>query len=372
MRILFVAPNIAIPGTNGGSTHVTEVVRALRRRHEVLVLAKVGSHGEGVAGVGLGHGGPARYAIPFIHFPAAYPVARRFRPDAIYERFSAQGLGVFLGRALGAPVVSMILDTRATLFTLEGADRLITTAPHLIPTRYQRKVIEVSWGANTDLFHPGVSGIEVRRRLGVAEDEILVGYTGAFYHWHGLDILVAAAAQLDRDPAAAKIRYLLVGDGEMRRDIEARIQAAGLERRFILTGRVPYEEVPAHIAASDLCTAAYDPDRHEELRRYGMFMDPLKVFEYLAVGKPAVTFDSPNMRRLFTDGEHALIVPPGEPASLAAAILRLAGDPALRERLGRAGRALVERRHSWQAHGDQLGEIFAAVVEERARMRRGG
>ncbi|MDC0747188.1 glycosyltransferase family 4 protein [Polyangium mundeleinium] len=367
MRILFVAPNITLPGTNGGSTHVTEVVRALRRRHEVQVLAKVGSHGEGVAGVGLGHGGPARYVIPFLHFPAAYPIARRFRPDAIYERFSAQGLGIFLGRALGVPVVSMILDTKATLFTLEGADRLISTAPHLVAQRYHPKLVEVSWGANIETFHPGVSGAAIRRRLGIADDEIVAGYTGAFYHWHGLDILVAAAAELDRDPSAPKIRYLLVGDGEMRRDIEARIQAAGLSHRFLLTGRVPYEEVPAHIAASDFCVAAYDPDRHEELRHHGMFMDPLKVFEYLAVGKAAITFESPNMRRLFKDGEHALLVPPGQAAPLTAAIRRAATDAALRERLGQAGRALVERKHSWQAHGEQLGALFEEVVEERRR-----
>ncbi len=369
MRILFVAPNIGIPGTNGGSTHVTEVVRALRRHHEVQVLAKVGSSGEGVAGIGLGDGGAARYVIPFLHFPAAYPIARRFRPDAIYERFSAQGLGVFLGRALGAPVVSMILDAEATWMTLEGADRLITTAPHLIPARYQNKVVEVSWGANTDVFHPGVSGAETRRRLGIGEDEIVAGYTGAFYHWHGLDILVAAAARLDRDPAAPKIRYLLVGDGEMRPDIETRIQAAGLSDRFILTGRVPYEEVPAFIAASDFCVAAYQPDRNPQLRRHGMFMDPLKVFEYLAVGKATITFESPNMRRLFTDGEHALLVPPGEVAPLAASMARVATDPALREQLGRAGRALVERRHSWQAHGEQLGGLFETVVNERRRGR---
>lgn len=370
MRILFVATNIPIPGTHGGSTHVTEVVRALRRRHEVLVLAQRGSSGEGIADVGLGGAsGALRYALALLHFPLAYGHARRFRPDAVYERFSAYGLGVLLGRALGVPVVSMVLDPAATRITLEGADRLITTAPQLIAERYRHKVVEVSWGANTDLFHPGVGGREVRRGLGVSDDEVLVGYTGAFYRWHGLETLIAAAALLDRDPAAAKLRFLLVGDGKMRADTEAQIQAAGLGRRFLLPGRVPYEQVPAYVAASDICVAAYDPDRHPELQRHGMFFDPLKVFEYLAVGKATVTLDSPNMRRLFTDGEHALLVPPGRPEPLAAALLRAGGDPALRERLGRAGRELVVARHSWQAHGDRLGELFEELVEARRHHR---
>ncbi len=367
MRILFVTPNISIPGTNGGSTHVTEVVRAMRRRHEVHVLARIGSHGEGISGIGLGPGGPVRYVMPFLHFPAAYPIARKFRPDAIYERFSAQGLGVFLGRVLNVPVISMILEPTATVFTLRGADKLITTAPHLIPQRYHHKVVEVSWGANIDTFHPNISGIETRRRLGIADGELVAGYTGAFYRWHGLDVLVAAAEKLEREASAPPIRYLLVGDGEVRGDIEARIRAAGLSHRFILTGRVPYEEVPAHIAAADFCVAAYDPDRHEVLRRHGMYMDPLKVFEYLAMGQAVITFDSANMRRLFKDGEDALLVPPGQTIPLAAALVRLATDAALRQRLGQAGRALVERKYSWQAHGEHLGRLFEALVDESRR-----
>jgi len=367
MRILFVAPNIALPGTNGGSTHVTEVVRALRRQHDVHVLARIGSQGEGISGIGLGPGGPVRYVMPFLHFPAAYPIARKFRPDAIYERFSAQGLGVFLGRVLNVPVISMILEPTATLFTYEGADKLITTAPHLVPPRYRHKVTEVSWGANIDTFNPNISGLEIRRRLGIAEGEIVAGYTGAFYHWHGLDILVAAAEKLEGDASGPKIRYLLVGDGEVRRDIEARIKAAGLSHRFILTGRVPYAEVPAHIAATDFCVAAYDPSRHEESRRLGMYMDPLKVFEYLAMGRAAITFESTNMRRLFKDGEDALLVPSGQTAPLAKALVQLATDPALRQRLGQAGRSLVERKHSWQAHGEHLGLLFEALVDERRR-----
>lgn len=367
MRILFVAPNISLPGTNGGSTHVTEVVRALRRRHEVHVLARIGSHGDGISGIGLGPGGPVRYLMPFLHFPAAYPIARRFRPDAIYERFSAQGLGVFLGRLLDVPVISMILEPTATLFTYEGADKLITTAPHLVPVRYRHKVVEVSWGANIDTFRPDISGSAIRQRLGIASDEIVAAYVGAFYHWHGLDVLVAAAEAIERDASAPKIRYLLVGDGEVRRDIEARIGAAGLSHRFVLTGRVPYNDVPAHIAAANFCLATYDPVRHDESRRHGMYMDPLKVFEYLAMGQATITFESANMGRLFKHGENALLVAPGQTAPLAHALIQLATDPALCQRLGQAGRALVEHKHSWQAHGEHLGNLFEALIDERRR-----
>jgi len=128
MRILYVAQNIPVPGTRGGSTHVTEVTRALRKDHDVMVLAQRGSTGAQVVGLGVGDPpGFLRHAIAPLLFPAAYRHARRFRPDLIYERYSSFGLGVLLGRALRVPVVSMILDEKAVGLTLAGAQALVTT-----------------------------------------------------------------------------------------------------------------------------------------------------------------------------------------------------------------------------------------------------
>ena len=362
MRILYVAQNILVPGTNGGSTHVTEVTRALRKGHEVMVMARRGSTGEGVVGVGVGSPpGIIRQAVAPLLFPVAYPYARRFRPQVIYERYSSFGLGVLLGRAMHVPVVSMILDRSATRLTLAGADALVATAPEIVPARYRDKVIEVSWGANISMFRPDVDGRDLRAQIGFSADDIVVGYTGAFYPWHGLDTLVESAILLDRDPRAAHVRYLLVGDGECRRRVEAAIAASGVRQRFVLVGKVPYEEVPRYIAASDVGMAPYNPAAHPQFRE-GFHFDPLKVFEYMAAARATVTVDSPNMRKMFTDRQEALLVKAGDADALARATLDLVVDPNLRARLAEQGRRLVVDRYSWQAHGRQLGEVFSAVV----------
>ena len=136
MRLLFVAPNILVPGTNGGSTHVTEVVHGLRKQHDVLLAARYRSHGHQTLASGAGTAGhPGKYPLAAYHAARIYPHARKFRPQAIYERFSAQGAGIMLGRALRIPVISMVLDNHATTLTLAGANKLITTAPHLVPKR---------------------------------------------------------------------------------------------------------------------------------------------------------------------------------------------------------------------------------------------
>ena len=366
MRILFVAPNIPLPGTHGGSTHVTEVIRALRTKHEVLAIARRGSRGPGVVPIGLGTAsGPAAYALAATHFPLAYLAARRFAPHAIYERFSAHGLGVLLGRALDVPVVSMVLDRSVTALTLRGADRLITTAPHLVSSEHHHKLVEVSWGANTETFRPDIDGGAIRRKLGLDPGDFAIGYTGAFYAWHGLETLVRAAERIARQPAAARARYVLVGDGSMRPKILAMTEAAGLQAQFILPGRVAYAEVPTYLAAFDACVAPYNPNVHPELRGQGMFFDPLKVFEYLACGKPTITLDSDNIRRLFRHNVHALLVRPGDPEALGAAILDLLGRPDRGRALGEAGHSLVATKYTWQAHGDRLGQLFRELVAAR-------
>jgi glycosyltransferase involved in cell wall biosynthesis len=367
MRLLVVAPNIPLPGVHGGSTHVTELVRALRKRHEVVVLARRGSSGAGIEPIGFGSVPRwLDFAYVGLHLPAALRVARAFRPDAIYERFSARGLGVLLGKALGVPVVSMVLDTDVSSLTLRGAARLITTAPQLVPEAYHHKLTRVHWGANTELFRPDVDGSGVRERLGIASDEFVFGYTGAFYPWHGLDVLVAAVKKLEADPRAKRFRFLLVGDGATRAEIEASIDREGVRHRFVSVGRVPYVEVPSYVAACDACLAAYDPSRHPKLKKHGMFFDPLKVFEYLASEKPTVLLDSQNIREILGGTESALLVEPGSADALASAMLSLAADPARARAMAESGRKLVTERYSWQAHGDELGRIFEELVGARS------
>lgn len=361
MRILYVAPNILVPGTNGGSTHVTEVSNALRRFGEVLVLARRGSHGPGIVPLGFGNPPVLRRLLPYLYYPAALRHARAFRPDVIYERFSAMGLGALLKRALRVPMVTAVLDYSLSPLSLRLADRLIATVPAIVPEAGRSKTVRVSWGANVEHFRPDADGAAVRRRLGLEGREV-IGYTGAFYRWHGLDRLVEVVGLLDRP----NLRVLMVGDGETRGRIEARVRAAGLGDRFVFTGRVPYADVPAYVAACDVCLAAYEPERHEATRRLGsLVFDPLKIFEYLAAERPVVVSRSANLEELFADGEHVKMVRAGDARELADAVRSLLDDPEAARRMARRGRERVLERFTWRRHAEQLHGLFAELVASR-------
>ena len=135
MRILFVASNIECPGTNGGSTHVTEVVRHLREEDEVLVIARRGSTLEGSLAIGSRAPKGLRQLNAVRLFAQAYPAVRAFRPQVIYERGSAFGLGAMFGRALSVPTLCMVLDAQQTALSLGTARRLIATCADLVPQR---------------------------------------------------------------------------------------------------------------------------------------------------------------------------------------------------------------------------------------------
>lgn len=361
MRTLVVATDTLLPDHHGGSTHVQELARHLGEHGPTLVLARRGSTGESIAAVGrpMPRLSVLRQGSALANLRAALPVARDFAPHAIYERCTSYGLGALLGRALGVPVLTMILDQRYSWLSLVLARRLVATRLDIVPAPVRHKAVQVSWGANAELFRPDLPGAPARARHGLG-DAFVVGYSGSFKPWHGIDVLVDAAAHLRDRP----VRFLLVGDGPERAELVARAEALGLRDRFVLTGAVPYDEVPKVLAAADVCVAPFVPERHGPSRTRGFVLDPLKVFEYLALQKPTVTIRAANIEALFTDGEHLRLVPPADPAALARAIAEAMDDPAGAAARARAGHERVLARHTWRAHATQLVGLFGEMRRE--------
>lgn len=359
MRILVVATEILLPDRHGGSTHVRELVSHLGEHGPTLLLARRGSSGPGLAPVGrpMPRLAALRQASALVNVPAALREARAFAPDVIYERCTSYGLGAVLSRTLGVPLLTMILDQRYSWLSLLQASRLVATRLDIVPRAVRHKAVKVSWGANAERFSPEVSGQPARERYGLSGDDFVVGYSGSFRPWHGVDVLVEAADRLRERP----VRFLLVGDGPERGALQQRIDALGLRDRFVLTGSVPYDEVPAALAAADVCVAPFVPDRHGPSRERGFVLDPLKVFEYLAMGTPTITIRAANIEALFRDGEHLQLVTPGDPTALATAIAQVMDDPEAARVQAQAGRDLVLERHTWRAHAQQLAALFTQM-----------
>jgi glycosyltransferase involved in cell wall biosynthesis len=181
---------------------------------------------------------------------------------------------------------------------------------------------------------------------------VYVGFIGTFYAYQGVDVLIKAAPQiLARRP---ETRFLVVGDGVMRREWEAQAAARGVGAAFIFPGRVPYESVAKYFNAADICVAPFKANRGET--------SPLKLFDAFACGKPVVASAIPAVKPMLERSGGAVLVPPEAPEALAEALLALIEDEPARRRLGDSGRAFVVGRCTWREVARQVAAVAEKLV----------
>jgi glycosyltransferase involved in cell wall biosynthesis len=216
------------------------------------------------------------------------------------------------------------------------------------------KIIVNPNGVDTDRFRPDAGGGEVRRELGIGSDEIVAGFVGTFGPWHGVLTLAETIALL---PADANVRFLLVGAGRFRDEVEQIVHGAGKDDRVIFTGHVSHERVPALLDACDILLSPHVPleDGSE------FFGSPTKLFEYMAMGKAIVASRLGQIGDVVVDGESGLLVEPGNERELAKAILRLSESRDLRARLGAAARQSAVERHTWKQNAKRVLDAYEAL-----------
>jgi glycosyltransferase involved in cell wall biosynthesis len=184
---------------------------------------------------------------------------------------------------------------------------------------------------------------------------IRVLYVGGFLPLHGTLTIVEAVARLERDSGKLpEFRVGMVGKGIDWNEARTAAERAGLER-IDFPGGTDYADSPRIVSECHIMLGAFGTS--EKAGR----VIPHKVYQGLAAGRAVVTGDGPGVREVFEPGEHLVLVPRGDPTALAAALARLIGDTAERERLGRAGRD----RALEVATPDQVGRSLRAAFEER-------
>jgi glycosyltransferase involved in cell wall biosynthesis len=304
------------------------------------------------------------------------------RPDFIYQRygrFSWAGVEASLqtGRPLfleynGSEVwvgkhwdkVGMLkLLERCERLNLEAAARIFVVSEverrNLLRAGVKEEKIVVNPnGVDTEKFRPGIGGEVEREKLGIALDETLVGFVGTFGPWHGV---LALAEAITLIPPDARIRFLLVGGGSLRGEVERVLTEAKAMERVIFAGVVEHERVPAMLDACDVLASPHVPlaDGSE------FFGSPTKLFEYMAMGKGIAASRLGQIGDVLEDEETALLVEPGNVRELSEAIQRLAGSKELRERLGASARRTAIERHTWGHNAARVLDAYRAWLSER-------
>ena len=383
MRILYSAIDQTVPGTTGGSVHVTAVAEGLAALgHDVHVLVTPGDEAF--------PSGPASNPVRWI--PMAPPfgakqlrwmrtgevrrIVAALEPAVVMERYyNFGGEGMLAASAAGARTV---LEVNAPVIDHAGsakaridralivepmrrwrericarADLIVTPSAAILPRDTpSRKIVRLEWGADTDRFRPDAPGAAAVRAAGDDRRDLR----------RRVQELARRHQPRARDARAPRARPL----GRRRRARRRRARNCRPCRTkppASPTSSSPApcrtRDMPACLAAADIGVAPFEIGAHRPLS-LGFYWSPLKIFEYMAAGLPVVAPAVDRIPSLVADGREGLLYDPAQPGALARALETLA-DPSLRRPLGRAARERAVRDYSWKAHCVALDQRNQAI-----------
>jgi glycosyltransferase involved in cell wall biosynthesis len=301
-------------------------------------------------------------------------VLRSFRPDVVHTHSAKGGL---LGRAAAAS-----LNIPAIVHSVHGAPfhpyqsllarrffqscerwaarrchRLISVADAMTDLMVQahvaprEKFTTIFSGMDVEPFLAAdTRRAETRAAYGLNDGHVVIGKIARLFHLKGHDDLITAAQEVVR--RAPNVRFLLVGDGILRADLQARIAQLALDQHFVFAGLVPPSAVPDLIGAMDvLVHTSY----REGLAR--------ALPQALIAGRPVVSYDVDGAREVTITGETGILVPPKDTDALARALITLAVDERLRKQFGQRGRERFTDQFRHQTMTRRIRALYQEVLD---------
>ncbi len=430
MKFVYLCADQGIPilGTKGASVHVREFASALMNLgHAVTLVCAKRGHGNEAGGLSITEIAPqADYTSAESYFaslraqiqfapmskdtiqnanqllatelkklaynlqlpPALERIIADVKPDVLYERYSLFNYaGTIIARKYHLPhlleVNAPLIRERQASFglvlidlaqTIEDqifcqADAVITVSATLKDYAIERgvqpsRVSAIPNGVDLSKFNPtvGNEGDETTglQALGLPADlrrDAVIGFVGSLKPWHGVDILIQALARARQ--IEPRLCLLIVGEGPQLEHLQSEARAQSLSDHIYFTGAVPHHLVPKYIALMDITVAPYRQQSH-------FYFSPLKILEYMAMGKPVVATRQGQISELIEHERNGLLCEAGSAEPLADTLIRLVNDPDLRHRLGKSAAATVRDHHSWLQVADRVTRLADALLLTRA------
>jgi glycosyltransferase involved in cell wall biosynthesis len=310
---------------------------------------------------------------------AAVPLIERAQPDFIYQRYARfswagvaaavrarrplfleyNGSEVWVGKHWDR-VGSLALLERYEQLNLGAAARIFVVSEverkNLLARGVPAEKIVLNPNAvDVQLFRPQIGGAAKRRDLGIENTDLVAGFVGTFGPWHGV---VELAKAIKKIPESFPLRFLFVGSGSLRGEVERLLQAERDSGRVIFSGTVEHDSVPAYLDACDILIAPHVPLADGS----DFFGSPTKIFEYMAMGKGIVASRLGQIGEVLSDNETALLVTPGNVNELAAALIRMTESDSLRVLLGEGARAAAVQKHTWTHNAERVLQAYESLL----------
>jgi glycosyltransferase involved in cell wall biosynthesis len=294
---------------------------------------------------------------------------KSWKPDLIYERYSLNTFcGVWGSKWFNLP---LLLEVNAPLyyeqmelgrlafkrFAAFSERWICSNSTWTIVVSGPMKDILIQEGVPTEImvvmpngvdiekFNPSVSGKAIRERYGL-ENKIVVGFVGWFRKWHGIEMLLELMKEAKLGESGVSL--LLVGDGPAFEHIKGLVDKNAMGKYVVLTGARKREEIPEYIAAMDI---AVQP-------RVTKYACPMKILEYMGMGKCIVAVDQRNIRELLRDRVTGLLFDSSDPKSMLNALREASENPVSRLNLGkRAYEEVLKRGFLWKKNAERAVDL---------------
>lgn len=221
-----------------------------------------------------------------------------------------------------------------------------------VDSRYAAKTFVVRNGPDTREFRRSIPNPALKRGR-----RHLAAFIGVMAVQDGVEYIIRATDELVNRRSFTDLIVYLIGDGDDRPRLGKLAEDLQLEDYLVFTGRIPDEPALEILSTADLFLS---PDPPNPLNNLSTMT---KVMEYMAMGKPIVSFDLKEAR--YSAGESALFVPSDDPESFADGIIQLLDDPAASTRMGEHGMARVETELCWQKQSEHLLDAYDFVLSGR-------
>ena len=365
-------------GDGAEGIHVAEIIKAFRQLgHDVRVLSLIGEATNTTSPAQSRWSRVAKLMPGFVYelgeiaynlhgYLSLSQAVEEFRPDFIYDRYVSYNYSaVGTGRRYGIPVVLEVNSPYSfqkqtfdeTLYfrqVLRFFERKICQdATHVVVVSTPLKkflasigvpderIVVMPNGTDPSVFHPHIDGEPIRQQYGL-EGKVVIGFCGILRPWHGLELLLQAFAEVSL--GRPDLHLLIVGDGPSRADLERLLRDRGLTRQVTITGRQPHERVRVFVAAMDIAVSP----------RATFYASPMKILEYMGMGKAIVAPDMENIRDILTHEQDGLLFRAEDAGALAKSLQYFIGNAARRAEFGKMARQKIEAERTWSHNAQAI------------------
>ena len=204
------------------------------------------------------------------------------------------------------------------------------------------KIIISPNGVNTNIFKKNDSK-KLKKELGI-EDSFVCGFAGSFGHWHGVDTIAQSIKHVVK--LIPNVKFLLIGDGELRPKIEEIVKNDNTDKNIIITGLIPFKRIPDYLSACDiLLTPCKSNDDGSDL-----FNSPIKLFEYMSMGIPTIASNVGQQGNVLKQGKLGSLIPERDVFALAESIKNVFDNYEYFLSLANDARTEVENNYDWKSN----------------------